>query len=72
MLYDHDYEALRKMLKNMRRGAGLSQVQLAHTLGRGQSYISKVERGEQYLDVLEFVAWCKACGKQPGTLIERI
>lgn len=35
------------LLREAREKAGLSQVQLAEKLGRNQSYVSKLERGEQ-------------------------
>ena len=72
MLYDQDYRALRRLLRAVRQEAGLSQVQLADVLGRGQSYVSKIERGEQYLDVLEFIQWCRACSRAPEEVIARI
>ncbi|WP_089341454.1 MULTISPECIES: helix-turn-helix domain-containing protein [Burkholderia] len=72
MLYGQRYEGLRHVLKQVRKDAGLTQVQLAEKLGRGQSYVSKVERGEQYLDVLEFVEWCEACNTPPEHVIGKI
>ena len=57
----------------LRKQAGLSQVQLADRLGVGQSLISKVERGESYVDVLFFVDWCRACGAaQAGGELDRL
>lgn len=72
MLYARRYEKLRRVLRETRRQASLTQVELAQKLGRGQSYVSKVERGEQYLDVLEFVQWCEACGALPGEVIAKL
>ncbi|MDI9694461.1 MULTISPECIES: helix-turn-helix domain-containing protein [Burkholderia] len=72
MLYGQRYEKLRHVLRDVRRDAGLTQVQLAERLGRGQSYVSKMERGEQYVDVLEFVAWCEACNTPPREVIDKI
>ncbi|QIX18628.1 helix-turn-helix domain-containing protein [Burkholderia multivorans] len=72
MLYGQRYEGLRHVLKQVRKDAGLTQVQLAEKLGRGQSYVSKVERGEQYLDVLEFVEWCEACSTPSEKVIKKI
>lgn len=72
MLYGQRYEGLRHVLKQVRKDAGLTQVQLAEKLGRGQSYVSKVERGEQYLDVLEFVEWCEACSTPSDKVIRKI
>ncbi|MEB2504762.1 helix-turn-helix transcriptional regulator [Burkholderia sp. BCCIQ04A] len=72
MIYGQRYEKLRHVLKQVRREAGLTQVQLAEALGRGQSYVSKVERGEQYLDVLEFIEWCEACATPSEIVIKKI
>lgn len=72
MLYAQRYEKLRQTLRKTRRQAGLTQVELAEKLKKGQSYVSKVERGEQYMDVLEFILWCEACGASPGTIIVKI
>lgn len=49
----------------MRRNAKLSQIELAGRLGEDQSYVSKIERGERYVDLLFYVDWCGACGVQP-------
>lgn len=55
-----------------RRQAGLSQVQLAQRLDVGQSYVSKIERGEAYVDVMLFVDWCVACGVQVGVALDGV
>jgi transcriptional regulator with XRE-family HTH domain len=59
------YVAVRQCLKALRKGAKLSQIELAARLGEDQSYVSKIERGDRYVDVLFFVDWCNACGVQP-------
>lgn len=59
----HRYVSLRKHMKAMRIAAGLTQVQMAKKLRVvDQSYISKIERGERYVDMLFFLDWCHACG----------
>jgi transcriptional regulator with XRE-family HTH domain len=45
---------LRHLLVDSRKKAGLSQDALADRLKRPQSYVSKFERGERRLDVVEF------------------
>lgn len=47
-------------------------MQLAEKLGRGQSYVSKVERGEQYVDVIEFLEWCDACNTPAESVIVKM
>jgi transcriptional regulator with XRE-family HTH domain len=48
------YIQLRQLLVDARKKAGLSQDALADPLKRPQSYVSKFERGERRLDVVEF------------------
>lgn len=55
-----------------RRQAGLSQVELAQRLEVGQSYVSKIERGEAYVDVILFADWCLACGVQASIALEQV
>lgn len=70
-IHHRHYRALRTALVGLRRKAGLTQVQLAQRIGVGQSYVSKVERGEAYVDILLFVDWCVACGAVPGIELDR-
>lgn len=63
------YAALQAHLKALRAGAGLTQVDLAGALEVDQSYVSKVERGERYMDLLFYLDWCRACGAEPGEAI---
>ncbi|MFM9895226.1 helix-turn-helix domain-containing protein [Achromobacter xylosoxidans] len=72
MLYGQRYEVLRRELQQLRVDAGLTQVELAKKLGKGQSYVSKVERGEQYVDLIEFLKWCEACRAEPEKVVRKI
>ena len=66
-VYHPRYQLLRTGLVALRKQTGLSQVQLAERLGVGQSFISKIKRGESYVDVMLFVDWCLACdAPSPG------
>jgi transcriptional regulator with XRE-family HTH domain len=49
------YARFRQLLIETRESAGLSQAALAERLKRPQSYVSKFERGERRLDVVEFL-----------------
>jgi len=55
-----------------RKTAGLTQVQLAERLSKPQSFVSKIERGERRIDVVEFCAMARAMGVEPASLLERI
>ena len=52
-----------------RHRVGLTQVQVATALKRPQSFVSKYESGERNLDVVEFVAVCKALGVSPADVL---
>lgn len=49
------YSGFRKLMVNARLSVGLTQAQLATRLQRPQSFVSKYERGERRLDIIEFV-----------------
>ncbi len=48
-------------MKSLRESAGFTQAVLAGVLEVNQSYVSKVERGERYVDILLYLDWCRAC-----------
>jgi transcriptional regulator with XRE-family HTH domain len=48
------------LLRHSRESMHLRQADLAKRLGRGQATVSKVERGERRLDVIELRAWLRA------------
>ena len=50
------------MLRAARKHAGLSQADVAQQLGKPQSFVSKYERGERRLDVIEFLEIAKIVG----------
>ena len=47
------YQRLWAKLRAARREAELTQAQMARTLGKPQSYVSKLEIGERRLDFVE-------------------
>ncbi|WP_050462660.1 helix-turn-helix domain-containing protein [Herbaspirillum autotrophicum] len=72
MLYNPRYETLRLQLQTVRQEAELTQTELAHKLGKTQSYISKVENGERYLDIMEFLDWCSVCEADPYRVLRKL
>ena len=65
-------EELCEAIAEVRKGQGVTQVQLAAKLGKPQSHISKVERGERRLDVVEFTRWIDAIGGSPPTVYQTL
>ena len=67
-IYDDDYRGIIAALREARRAADLTQVQVADRLGKPQSYVAKVEGYERRLDLVEYIAFCRAVGVDPKSL----
>ena len=61
-IYSKEYSLFLDQLKKAREEKGLTQTEVAERLGQTQSFVSKVERGERRLDVVELIAFCAAFG----------
>ena len=61
-VHTREYAVLLKLLRETRRAAGVTQVQLADALGESQSHLSKMERGEVRLDLVQMRTICRARG----------
>jgi transcriptional regulator with XRE-family HTH domain len=57
------YREFLKRLKRARQLAGLTQVEVAHALGKHQSYVAKCETGERRVDVIELAAFAEMYGR---------
>jgi len=58
----NQYAVFLRELRAARERSGLTQLDLAAKLNETQSFISKCERGERRLDVIELRAFCDAFG----------
>lgn len=56
-------------LVEARRQRGMTQRDLAAALGKPPSFIGKIEAIERNVSVLEFVAWARAVGAEPASLL---
>ncbi len=61
-IFSHGYTVFLQVLRDTREQQGLTQIELAERLGQTQSFISKCERGERRLDIVEVRAFCNALG----------
>jgi transcriptional regulator with XRE-family HTH domain len=64
-LFTDAYSAFRKTLIAVRKAAGVTQLELAERLGKPQQFVSKVELGDRRVDLVEFVAICRALRVDP-------
>jgi transcriptional regulator with XRE-family HTH domain len=73
-IHSAQYALFLKVFREARRKAGITQVQLAKRVGETQSFISKCERGERRIDVVELRRFCQEFGmglRQFAALLER-
>jgi ribosome-binding protein aMBF1 (putative translation factor) len=66
------YELFQRLLIQAREDAGLSQQDVADRLRRHQTYVSKCERGERRMDLIEFLEIAKAIGFNPNSFIKKL
>lgn len=59
-IHSSEHRRLVRLLRTLREGSGLRQVDLAERLERPQSFVSKYEAGERRLDLVELRAICVA------------
>ncbi|MEK7810516.1 MAG: helix-turn-helix transcriptional regulator [Pseudomonadota bacterium] len=69
-MHTADYQLFRSMLIEARVASGLTQMQIAESLSKPQSYISKYERGERRLDFPEFVELAEILGIDIVTFVK--
>jgi transcriptional regulator with XRE-family HTH domain len=71
-VYTVAYGRMLARLVEARRSAGLNQVELAEKLGRPQSFVSKIEKGDRRIDVLELIAICHHLRIDPADVITAV
>jgi transcriptional regulator with XRE-family HTH domain len=67
-----EQKLLQELLRQLRIEAGLTQSDLARSLGEPQSYISKYESGERRLDFLEVRHLCVKLGVSVSNFTKRL
>lgn len=71
-IYTYQQEKLQQLLRTLREEAGLRQVDLAHSLGEPQPFVSRYERGERRLDILELRKICNVLGISLRKFVDRL
>lgn len=71
-VFTEEYNQFRKMLIDARKAANFTQAELSAKLERPQSYVSKYERGERRLDLIEFLQLAQVLETYPLIFIENL
>ena len=69
-LFTTEYRVVCRLLREKREAAELTQIDLAERIGETQSYVSKVERGERRLDIVQLREFCKAMNMTLGDFVK--
>jgi transcriptional regulator with XRE-family HTH domain len=71
-IFGGEHRHLVAVLVEARQASGLTQAELAARVGKDQSFVSIIERGQRRVDVLEFVALARAMNADPAQLFEGV
>ncbi len=66
-----EWAVLLVLLREVRREAGLTQIELAQRLGRSQSLVSDIESGQRRVDIVELRTICGVLGLSLEQLVQR-
>ena len=71
-LFSERYASLVEELISARKIHGVTQVELARRLSKPQSFVSKIERRERRIDLVEFYDWANALNIDPHDLFRSV
>lgn len=71
-IHSREYETFLNVLRRVRRETSLTQDELARQLGQTQSFVSKCERGERRIDIVELRAFCRVLGMPLGEFVQLV
>lgn len=71
-IHTAEYRVFLDLLRQVRLEAGLTQIELAERLGVTQVFVSKSERGERRIDVLELSRFCAVMGSSLASFAVRL
>lgn len=69
-IHTNEYHKIVECLKRARLDAGLTQKEVSEKIKKPQSYVSKVEAGEQRVDVVELAIFLKAYNKKIDNFVK--
>ena len=61
-IHSREYRAFLKLLRGTRIQAKVTQTELAARIDEAQTFVSKCERGERRIDIIELRSICSALG----------
>jgi transcriptional regulator with XRE-family HTH domain len=69
-IFTREYEIFLSTLRRLRAESGRTQTDVAKVMKRDQSVVSKGERGERRMDIIEARVYCRSIGMEFEKFIE--
>ena len=66
------YRRMCGQLVQARKSRNLTQIELARQLGQPQSFVSKLERGDRRIDVVELLEILSVLGVDPASFVHEL
>jgi transcriptional regulator with XRE-family HTH domain len=66
------YNRLATLMYQARMARNVTQTTVAGELGAAQTQVSRVERGKDVPDVVEFLEWCRVLELDPVAVIKQV
>jgi transcriptional regulator with XRE-family HTH domain len=70
--FGKEYGLFLATLRRFREDSGRTQTEVAEFMKRDQSVVSKCERGERRIDIIELRSYCRAIGIELRTFIDAL
>jgi transcriptional regulator with XRE-family HTH domain len=70
-IYTREYAIVLRLMKQTREKAGITQVELAKRLRQSQSFVSKMERGDRRIDIVQLRTICGIYGLRLSEFVQR-
>ena len=71
-IHTDDYATVTRLLVDTRKAAEITQVELAELLEQSQSFVSKVERGETRLDIIQLRTILQTLGTPLSAFVDEL
>jgi len=71
-IHSREYQAFLVVLRDVRLEHGVTQIELAERLGLSQAMVSKSERGDRRVDVIELWRMCRALEEPFPKFVSRL
>jgi transcriptional regulator with XRE-family HTH domain len=71
-IHTREYAVLLRLLRQARESAGLTQVQVARRLKQSQSFITKMERGDRRIDLVQLRTILRVYGSTLPEFVTRL